>query len=182
MQIYNKYPDYTWVLRNRALKVLHDMSAEAPPGGSAEPQTKSASAVNFMAGNKKKACWLFTRELEGHQKDMQTQFITFHSWNPLSLMKRRMRWWRACHARFFGERFLESESPFILTDLKAVGKLDTNLTNLQVPEHKDSKVSYFEMQVLTFNVGVCKKMFTCFKVQNPLFSVDCSERGWLKVL
>lgn len=34
--------------------VLHDISAEAPPGGSAEPHTESASAVNFMAGSKKK--------------------------------------------------------------------------------------------------------------------------------
>lgn len=60
---------------------------------------------------KKKACWLFTHELEGHQKDMQTQFITFHSWNPLSVMKRRMRWWRACHARVFGERFMKVKVP-----------------------------------------------------------------------
>lgn len=91
--------------------VLHDIYAEAPPGGSAEPHTESASAVNFMAASKKKACWLFTHELEGHQKDMQTQFITFRSWNPLSLMKRRMRWWRACHARVFGERFMKVKVP-----------------------------------------------------------------------
>lgn len=32
--------------------------------------------------------------------------------------------------------------------------LDRNLINLGVPEHKDLKVSYFEMQVLTFNIGV----------------------------
>lgn len=36
--------------------VLHDIYAEAPPGGSAEPHTESASAVNFMAASKKKAC------------------------------------------------------------------------------------------------------------------------------
>lgn len=97
--------------------VLHDISAEAPPGGSAEPHTESASAVNFMAASKKKSLLTFHtwtgRSPEGHADPV-------HYFSQLKSIKcneeedammesmSRKSIWRAIH---------ESESSFILTQV-----------------------------------------------------------------
>lgn len=96
--------------------VLHDISAEAPPGGSAEPHTESASAVNFMAASKKKLAdfshWT-GRSPEGHADPV-------HYFSQLKSIKcneeedammesmSRKSIWREIH---------ESESSFILTQV-----------------------------------------------------------------